>query len=387
MGEEAKDAHKEILDLHIQDDRLMISKGDLHLREEHLIISKEQLEEEYLPQDLKVYPGFKDARKIPEGKKGIVDKSIGTILATTFYHSLFLGIFGGFLAWIFTEMTIVDTSYQLPLKVLFKMALFGGMVAFFISIPLGAGEGLYSKQYHRAFKDSLFTCIPGFFIGFIGGGLGQLLYSLLGGGRSLLLQQILARTLGWGTLGLGVGFALGVGQGLVRQGFSWPPGPAMGKRMMNGLIGGTIGGSIGGLLFDGIGLLTKGGLWSRAIAMTLLGGCIGATISIVTSARREAWLTIMKGHLKGKEFLIYGGQTKIGKSPTCDIVLYQDEGIAHEHALLLWDGQRCVLKGLDGREGIILNNRPVKEKTLKNADTIKLGSVEFMYHEQTETSK
>lgn len=64
----------------------------------------------------------------------------------------------------------------------------------------------------------------------VGGGIGQILYSAMGGGTFAISMgmQVLARTLAWGLVGL----FIGLGQGISFR---------SSKKIINGLIGGMIG--------------------------------------------------------------------------------------------------------------------------------------------------
>ncbi|MCR9117975.1 MAG: hypothetical protein NXI22_13650, partial [bacterium] len=125
----------------------------------------------------------------------------------------------------------------------------GMALAFFLSIA-----DPFMSQNNRSvlINGSVAVAIGlvGSFFGFL---LASIVYGRLGGGdASSIIQQILARAIGWGIIG---GF-LALAPGVVLKNV---------KRSLIGLIGGLVGGTLGGMLFDPIAIATGSDELSRMV--------------------------------------------------------------------------------------------------------------------------
>ena len=205
--------------------------------------------------------------------------------------------------------------------------------------------------------------------GFIGGFSGQLIYSVLGGGGNASLgTQILARTFGWGILGMFIGIAQGV------------PGKTT-KKVVNGLIGGLIGGTIGGLAFDFLCGAANTDVIGRMFAITALGGVTGVSIGMVEEARKEAWLKVIEGPLIGKQFIVYDTITRIGSSPKCEIVLIKDPNVQAEHCRIIC---KKNVYYIECPQGVIIqiNGLSTNNGRLKRGDVINVGRSKLVYEDK-----
>jgi len=196
---------------------------------------------------------------------------------------------------------------------------------------------------------------------------------------SAIIPQIVVRAFAWSLVGL----FIGLGQGTMMR---------ASQKIINGLIGGAIGGFLGGLLFDPISLIFGGilasltgevsGWLSRLVGMSVLGLCTGAAIGMVEEVRKEDWLTIVAGPLKGKQFIIYRSPTIIGSSPKADISLMKDPQVAAEHARIDREGNRCMLMDMGvGRTAV--NDRLVTRKQLRDGDYVTIGQTVLRYETRT----
>jgi hypothetical protein len=123
------------------------------------------------------------------------------------------------------------------------------------------------------------------------------------------------------------------------------------KKALFGAIGGFLGAGLGALMFDPIAAILSelgssktSGVFSRAIAFSLMGGFTGLAVGLVETALKDRWLYVSAGPLAGKQFVLYKARTHIGSDQTCDIYLFKDPIIQPHHAeLSLADGKINLL--------------------------------------------
>ena len=60
----------------------------------------------------------------------------------------------------------------------------------------------------------------------------------------------------------------------------------------------------------------------------------GLFVGLVESLTKDAWLLMIVGPLKGKQFIVYKNPTRIGSSPKCEIYLFKDPAIDPFHATI-----------------------------------------------------
>jgi hypothetical protein len=220
----------------------------------------------------------------------------------------------------------------------------------------------------------------GILLGMIGGVLVALfinaLYHSLGGGRldGGLGEQMMARTICWGVLGLFLAVAPGVA---LR---SW-------KRLAIGLVGGLVGGLLGGLLFDPLGEMTHSGLPARLLALTAIGALTGGGTGLIEQAARRGWLYVTAGLIAGKQFILYRNPTFIGSSPRCEVYLFKDPDISPQHAALHQIPGGFELEDLGSATGTRVNGRPVKRRRLRSGDQVQIGSTCLLFQEKARAAE
>jgi len=299
-------------------------------------------------------------------KPGIVAVSQGTIL-----QGAVAGLVGGFLAWAITEPLFGDDQAARDISlILIEMGVFGGLIGGIIGCCLGAAEGVVSQVWEKALRGGAIGLGIGAGGGFLGGILGQLVYgSLLLLGPPTMGTVMVARTIGWSTVGIFVGLGQGVGRG-------------SGKRVVNGLLGGLAGGLVAGFLFDPIGMVVQTGTLSRAVGITILGAAAGLAVGLVEEMRKEAWLSVVQGPLSGKQFILYEMRTRIGSSPKCEITLLKDAGIMPEHAVIENRGGSYVLTNAQTQAPTLVNGQVVSQTRLHGGSVITVGSTSLLFEEK-----
>lgn len=286
------------------------------------------------------------------------------ILQNKLIRSALGGAIGGFLAWILSEPVFAFAYDPWRIRTIEQMLIFDAIwavpIGLALGLVLGAAEGLSLRSVMLAVRGALI----GMFIGVIGGTIGIVI-------AEIVFQQVkwccfIGRGIGWGIFGL----FLGMSEGIRR--FS-----LMGAR--NAAIGGTIGGFIGGVLFDMVGIFTffiGGGTVSRAIALTVLGMCIGILIALVERALTEASLIVIIGRQEGREILLDKPRVTLGHDERNDVYM-SDSGIAPRHAEVRAEGGGFSIVPLNGT--VLVNQRQVTHHALQPGDEIQIGTAQMRY--------
>jgi pSer/pThr/pTyr-binding forkhead associated (FHA) protein len=89
-------------------------------------------------------------------------------------------------------------------------------------------------------------------------------------------------------------------------------------------------------------------------------------------------LVISEGKEAGREFLFDQTSVVIGRTPGCDVILY-DAGISRRHARIFDEGVGILIEDLGSSNGITVNGSKVAKQTLKDGDSIVLGPVKFTF--------
>lgn len=111
----------------------------------------------------------------------------------------------------------------------------------------------------------------------------------------------------------------------------------------------------------------------------------------VGPARGEACLVVISGAELGKKYALAQSSTLIGRSPKTDIQLDED-AVSRNHAMIVNEGPRIMVRDLGSTNGTYVNDVPIKELELRDADQLKIGrtifkflsgsNIEHAYHEE-----
>jgi hypothetical protein len=312
---------------------------------------------------------------------------IRVIYASWFYLSLASGL-GAFVAWALLEPFYHEHAARAegvaPVAILFFPSVAGCAGLF-----LGAAEGLMCRNFVRA----LLCGSVGLGIGF---GLG--LVALIPTGIIFTIMSVVALQF-WKDPQPGqmpTGFALLIlmmGRAAAWAVAALPAGLGQGialrerKVIFNGLVGGALGGLLGGLLFDPISLLfmTADGKASasRAIGFTVIGLLVGLFVGLVEGWTKTAWLLMRAGPLAGKQFVLHRDSTILGSSPKAEIYLFKDDAIEPRHAIIYNRGGRFEIEDCNTPDGTYVNGIPVRRQLLAAGDKIVMGKtvLEFVLKE------
>ncbi len=224
-------------------------------------------------------------------------------------------------------------------------------------------------------------------IGLLGGGVAGALLGLIGmrigGGVAAILApgfdrgqgplEVFGRIVQIGIFGACIGLAVGV------PARSW-------KQAVLGVTGGLIAGVVCGAVFnrlsDALGPLIislKGGdeigIVGRAITSVILGGAIGLFVSLARAVAKTAWLRLNLGKNEGREWVVDGHQTFIGRHEGAHVPLFGDPNIAPMHACIVRQGQQYWLMDGGTPMGTRLNGQPIQNAPLFHGAQIGIGNI------------
>jgi pSer/pThr/pTyr-binding forkhead associated (FHA) protein len=92
-----------------------------------------------------------------------------------------------------------------------------------------------------------------------------------------------------------------------------------------------------------------------------------------------AALVILNGEFEGMRYPLGPEETLIGRNPTTDVTLL-DENISREHALILRDDAGgYTIEDLQSTNGTKVNGKVVRNKALANGDEIQIGHTIFRF--------
>lgn len=285
---------------------------------------------------------------------------------------------GMLLAWAITEVLgILDLE---PESVAGLHAIFGLWTAVVTLVFCAVVVGFYPAiggAWNEVGRRVLVVVIPALAVGFVAGYIASAIYweivesafeqsDFVVGEHDVRLY--VATALGWTVFGAAVGAVLGV----VDRSRS---------HMVNGVLGGLAGGALGGLLFQFTAAVFSSDALSRLVALLGIGLLVAAATRAVEHARREAWLTVLGGGLRGKEFIVYHAITRIGSAPSCEIFLLRDPGVAPEHARIEDHGSARTLRSTAGSV-VLVNQAPVTSHRLRDGDRLEIGNSTIEYSER-----
>ena len=94
----------------------------------------------------------------------------------------------------------------------------------------------------------------------------------------------------------------------------------------------------------------------------------------------RAMLVICNGEFQGMEYALVSDETIIGRNPTTEITLL-DENISREHAVVFADAdQACfTIEDLQSTNGTKVNGKRVRSADLANGDEIEIGHTRFKF--------
>lgn len=245
--------------------------------------------------------------------------------------------------------------------------LWSAIIAIFISLLLGVGEGIFYGSKGSAVKFGAIGAAIAAVIGLISGYLAQFMYSEMLTDDASDIASAIVRGLGWAVLGFGVGLAVG----LIK--------PEK-KRIIFCAAGGLGGGFVGGFLFNYICDIIPNDIVARGVAIVVMGLLIGVGVGLLEQFAKQAWLKVVRGEFEGKEYLVFAGTTSIGNNGKNTIVLFKDKLVGPHHCDIKLEGGKYVLTDCGTPMGTIVNGNKVARHILRQGDTIAVGNSVLVFN-------
>lgn len=299
------------------------------------------------------------------------------------YYYALLGALGGFAGWLAGAVLAQNVPYfrtQDAGAVGARGAIAGACIGFACAAYYGLKASSGGLLLHNSWK--------GVGLGLLAGGPALIAAEKIYGGIQAAgnLELILA-VFCWAVFSAAIGLAEGLNSG---------------SELWKGVLGGVAGGILGGLFYE---LFGRTGAdestrqnW-QAITFTVLGGCIGASISLVVSILSDATIEVMSGKLKGERLNVSkfvnpvtgskmkgvaGSDYSSTRSGEFQFYLPGDPQIAGRHASISYRDNAPTLtildEALERQLPSLLNGRPIKSFPLAPGDRITLGSTELVFH-------
>ena len=91
-------------------------------------------------------------------------------------------------------------------------------------------------------------------------------------------------------------------------------------------------------------------------------------------------LVICNGGFEGMEYELSSGETLVGRNPTTDITLL-DENISREHSIVLLDEETggYTIEDLQSSNGTKVNGKRIRSADLVDGDEIEIGNTRFRF--------
>lgn len=239
-----------------------------------------------------------------------------------------------------------------------------------IALALSIADPLVSRNIPSAIINGSVGATLGLMGGIVVALFAENLYRKLGGQDGALTtgQQVFARAVQWGTVGLFITLA----PGLVMRNS---------KKLIIGAAGGMIGGAVGGALFDVIrNAINQETGW--LVCLCSIGAVAGLAGALVETAARSGWLRVTAGLIAGKQFILYRNPTFIGSSPDNQIYLFKDPNVGRRHAAIHIVKGGFELEDLPLGVATMVNGRPITRTRLRGGDQIQVGGTRFQFQEK-----
>ncbi len=241
------------------------------------------------------------------------------------------------------------------------------LIALFIGLFMGIGEGVFYGSKEKAIKYAAIGAGISLVIGFVSGDAAQWMYSAMLGDNPSLLASSFIRGIGWAVMGIGIGLAVG----LIR--------PEK-RRLLFCVLGGLIGAFIGGFLFNYVCKLIPNAVAARAVGVVIMGGLIGVGVGLLEQFAKQAWLKVIRGEFEGKEYLVFAGTTSIGNNGKNTIVLFKDKLVGPHHCDIVLEGSKYVLVDCGTPMGTIVNGMKTSRHVLRQGDAIAIGNSVLVFN-------
>jgi hypothetical protein len=292
------------------------------------------------------------------------------------YYSALGGGWAAFLAW----AVVQGCGMRGFGSALLRASLVGGMLGLLVAAAIGTVDGILNSVGFARVLRVLVSMVVGCIGGLLGAGAGQ----LLAGTDADSMRFKVLLVVGWMLTGVFVGASIGI-YDLLRAGSGGGDMRIPLKKTLNGVLGGLLGGLVGGLPFGILARIPEIRDHSDlAIALPILGTCIGLMVALAQVFLKEAWLKVERGFRAGRELLLSKDETVIGRAESCDVGIFGDMDIEKEHARIVLEDGHYVLHDNKSARGTYLNDKRIsKPEELNSGDLIRVGNCYLRFGERT----
>src|SRR5689334_10617878 len=99
----------------------------------------------------------------------------------------------------------------------------------------------------------------------------------------------------------------------------------------------------------------------------------------------QGMIKFLTGPLAGRPFSISKAITTIGRDPTNDIVIEQDQRVSRQHARLLWQNGEWSIENISQKAPLIVNQQNIRQARLQDNTLVGLGTdTSFIFLTQAE---
>jgi Inner membrane component of T3SS, cytoplasmic domain len=176
----------------------------------------------------------------------------------------------------------------------------------------------------------------------------------------------LNRGIAWSLLGLAAGVSIGISSRSPR------------RIIITGL-GGLVGGFLGGFAFD----FFSGEATAQSVGLAITGAVVGLSVSGLEQVSKSSWIEITQGGMAGKQFILYQANVTVGSSPSANVTLIKDPGIAPIAATIKRFGKTVTIVAADRNVPISVNGVAGFEHKLVEGSVIQLGATELKFREKS----
>jgi pSer/pThr/pTyr-binding forkhead associated (FHA) protein len=117
-------------------------------------------------------------------------------------------------------------------------------------------------------------------------------------------------------------------------------------------------------------------LWTPAAAEgAVFGAGTGLAVGLALVRFADAWLRVEAGPRPGRQVVLGGAETTLGRSSACDVGLYGGNGeVEPVHARIVRQGSEFLLADAGSVSGTFLNDRRLDAPAvLRSGDLIRVG--------------
>jgi hypothetical protein len=303
-----------------------------------------------------------------------------------FYYFI-LGAFGGVTGWFIHALAFRGVEDLQLGTLMIRGAILGAL----IGVSIAAYEPIASRSARRYIRLGGYGLLLGVLAGGVALPLAQLVFSKWfpssrGQAGILTTQSFLVGTACWTILGGVIGFTEVAGKG---------------TQSYKGLLGGIVGGVVGGGIYEAARTSGYAGETYRsqtlqALSLGLMGGSIGASVALITTLLRSAWMEVLDGKFATHEYDVtkYVSRDRGGRGVRgiigsdeyrANVFLPADNEILPQHAILCYANEAPTMLATDEarkvKAKILVNDHPVYNTPLSHGDTIQIGTTRLLYHQ------